>query len=125
MVKNLHVISRNVAFFAYPWKQKVKPSNSNEAVNNMKQCIDDLRCWMVQNHLKLNESKTEYLLIGSASNIRKTSDLASFQIGSETIISSPCAKNIGAVLDSSLCLVDHVNSVTRACYYHLHRISKI
>ena len=38
---------------------------------------------------------------------------------------SMSARNIGAVLDSNLSLVEHVNSVTRGCYMKLRQISHI
>ena len=34
------------------------------------------------------------------------------------------AKNIGAMLDSNLDMTEHVNNICRACYMHLHNISR-
>ena len=43
--------------------------DSNEsqqhAILAMEQCISDIKSWMAQNYLKLNDSKTEFLVIGS------------------------------------------------------------
>ena len=35
-----------------------------EALLQMQQCIDDLRQWMLIDRLKLNDEKTEFLLVG-------------------------------------------------------------
>ena len=101
------------------------PKNSENAVQNMKNCTNDLRQWMNSNHLKLNDSKTEYLLVGTKVNLKKAQDLSSITIGNDNISAADCAKNIGAVLDSRLSLTYQVNSITRACYFHLHRIKQI
>lgn len=101
------------------------PRESRNAVQNMKNCTNDLRQWIDTNHLKLNDSKTEYLLIGTKTNLKKAQDLSSITIGSDIISAADCAKNIGAVLDSTLSLSNQVNSITRACYFHLHRIKQI
>lgn len=37
-------------------------SQGGTAVEAMRRCIDDLRQWIVHDHLKLNDDKTEFLL---------------------------------------------------------------
>ena len=54
-----------------------------------------------------------------------TDNLETFTIGNEQIQASDSARNIGAILDSTLTLTEHVNSITRACYFHLHRVKQI
>ena len=39
--------------------------NPNVALNGMNLCISDLRIWMIRNKLKINDSKTEFLIISS------------------------------------------------------------
>ena len=41
-------------------------SNSNVALDRMNLCISDLRIWMIRNKLKINDSKTEFLIITSS-----------------------------------------------------------
>ena len=38
-------------------------SNPNVALDRMNLCISDLRIWMIRNKLKINDSKTEFLII--------------------------------------------------------------
>ena len=40
-------------------------SNPNVALDRMNLCISDLRIWMIRNKLKINDSKTEFLIITS------------------------------------------------------------
>ena len=43
--------------------------------NNIKQKIEDnigkVRTWMEENHLKMNNAKTEFIVLGTANNLRK------------------------------------------------------
>lgn len=95
-----------------------------EVVLNMQNCLEEIQSWMKLNHLKLNTSKTEVLLFGSPHILRKIT-IPSLIIGDDEVQLSTSAKNIGAVLDNNLNMNDHVNSITRTCYYHLRRISQI
>ena len=53
-------------------------------VRIMEQCLSDVRIWMKANKLKLNESKTEVLVIASKNNI-KFADNINVKIGNEVI----------------------------------------
>ena len=41
------------------------PTDQAEAVCAMERCIGDLRKWMYRDKLKINDDKTEFLIIGS------------------------------------------------------------
>ena len=41
------------------------------ALDKMQQCIAAVKAWMAQNYLKLNDDKTEFMVIGSPSNLRR------------------------------------------------------
>ena len=101
------------------------PKDSTSAVHNMQECIGEIQQWMFDNHLKLNESKTEFLVIGNPHMLKSVSGLSSIKIGDALVEAAGSAKNIGAVLDSSLTLVEHVSRTARSCYMHLHQISQI
>jgi len=93
-------------------------------LQNMQNCLEDIRNWMVVNKLKLNDSKTEILVITSRHNSKYTESIR-IQIGEETIIPKQTARNLGAHLDNHLSMLNQVNSVTRSMYFNLRRISKI
>ena len=89
------------------------------------QCLSEVPDWMKENHLKLNESKTEYLVIGSKHNVAKAQQVSTLQIGLETVEAVECAKNIGIIIDTSLTMEPHINYVVRSCYFHIRRIQQI
>ena len=40
------------------------PTESHQAVFSIKKCLDEIKSWMYSNKLKLNESKTDCIVIG-------------------------------------------------------------
>ena len=76
---------------------------------------------MAINFLKLNDDKSEFLLVSS----KYQADQASINIGDHSILSVPFALNIGAVIDKHLSLDRHVNSICKTAYFHLRNIGII
>ena len=70
---------------------------------------------MCNNFLKLNDSKTEFIILGTAQNIENLSDWT-VTVGDNEIFPSTCARNIGAYMDSAMSMKTHVKNTIRACY---------
>eukprot|EP00918_Siedleckia_nematoides_P064389 GHVU01140017.1.p1 GENE.GHVU01140017.1~~GHVU01140017.1.p1 ORF type:complete len:519 (-),score=24.55 GHVU01140017.1:616-2172(-) len=102
------------------------PSDLKRTLEQMENCIADIRQWMTANHLKLNEDKTEFLILGTQKRISQCSKVdAKLSIGGDTIEPTGNARNIGVLFDSTLTLSGHVNNTCRTAFFHLHNISKI
>ena len=101
------------------------PTEYETAMCKLQDCVEEIRLWLASNHLKLNEDKTEFLVIGSKPQLRKIGTKCSFKIGNEIIQASKKAKNIGAVLDENMEFRAHVDQVARSCYLHLRNIAHI
>ncbi len=54
--------------------QSFTPSQPNavSALENLEACIDDIKTWMLANSLKLNDSKSEFILCGSKQQLAKS-----------------------------------------------------
>ena len=78
---------------------------------------------MVNNGLKLNQDKTELVLISSKFRCRPS--LEFIQVVDEKIQPKPSARNLGVIIDQCLDLTDHVNKICVSCQYHLRNIAKI
>ena len=51
-----------------------KPDNSlmeQDATKTMERCINDIKIWMLTDKLKMNEDKTEFMVIGTRSAVNK------------------------------------------------------
>ena len=97
----------------------------NDAIEKVQNCIADVRQWMYDNHLKLNDSKTEFLVIGNKQLTRKLKGVSSIKVGNTLVNAVDEAKNIGVTIDSQLEMAKHVNAVCRTAYMHMYNIGKI
>jgi hypothetical protein len=95
------------------------------AMTKLEACIAEMRIWLSENHLKLNDEKTEFLLIGQKQMLNRIEGDRTINIGNTAIPASSCAKNIGAMLDSQLDMKTQVNYIARSSYYHLRNIGHI
>ena len=93
----------------------------------MESCIADVRTWMHDNHLKLNHSKTEFIVIGSKHGLQQAQYVSSIKIGNTTVETSKSVKNIGAIFDSQLAMVEQGGATCtyRSCYLHIRNIGNI
>ena len=55
------------------FKSSQQPADSCTCITTLEKCIQEIRSWMRQNFLKLNEEKTEFLLFGSRQQLSKVS----------------------------------------------------
>lgn len=99
------------------------PSDSNEMLDKLELCVSDVRDWMSNNFLKLNDSKTEFMTISGSRG--KQPNIDSIKIGNETVNPVPSAKNIGAIFDNHLTMESQVSNICRNCYLSLRQISQI
>ena len=99
-------------------------SNPNVAIHRINLCISDLRIWMIRNRLKMNDSKTEFLIITSSFLKQSFNDL-SIMDGDSKIVSFNSARNLGVILDKCMKLDYHISSVCKLTYFYLRYIGSI
>ena len=68
----------------------------------LQSCITGVSAWMAQSKLKLNPSKTEFLLIGSKSQREKFINLFPVVVSDNEINPADSARNFGVFFDSGL-----------------------
>ena len=95
-----------------------------QAAAAMSAAIVEIRCWMNHNFLKLNEKKTEYLLI-SSSHMRNTITGTSISVGDEAMTPSDKARNLGVIFDRTMNMDKHISYVCQSAFYQLRRIAEI
>lgn len=102
-----------------------RPCHGQESMKKLSDVIADLRNWMARNFLKLNDSKTEVVLLGTKQQCKKATSL-NVNIGDVQIKASEnVARNLGAVFDSQLSMHQHIQTVCKNAHYHLRRIGEI
>jgi hypothetical protein len=79
---------------------------------------------MLANKLKLNDEKTEVLVVSRKCDASKVEGVR-ICIGEATITPKPVVKNLGAQFDQHLTMVPQVLDVKKRAYYHLRNIVHI
>ncbi len=95
----------------------------HQVTKRMEACLADVRLWMGKNKLKLNDGKTECMVI-SKKKAKPMPDLV-VRIGDELIKPKLCVQNLGATLDSELSMHAQVNRTIKGVYFHLRRVARI
>ena len=91
------------------------------AVVHSEHCIGD---WMADNHLKLNEEKTQIIWLGTRQQLNKVTARA-LTLPNATVEFSTTVKALGVVLDSQLTMADHIAALSRSCFFHIRQLRSI
>ena len=102
----------------------VPGQSEDSARDKIQECIAAVKSWMAQNWLKLNDDKTEFIIIGSPCNLKKVVT-EYIVVGDHKIFKSKQVRNIGAIFDTSATMEAHVVKTAQTAWYHLYSISKI
>ena len=89
-----------------------KVVESEAAVSHMEDCVAEVKQWMKENLLKLNDSKTVVLLLSKHSCSKDVAHIRTVNIRNSSVKVMPQAKNIGYFLDSNLTMEAQVANVT-------------
>lgn len=98
--------------------------NQDAAYEALQYCIIDIKKWMIKKKLKMNDDKTEFLLIGTRQQLKKV-EHHPIKIGDELICPVNSARNLGSWFDSNMSFKTHINKTCSAGFYHLRNISRI
>ena len=99
-------------------------SGQVDAVASIEHCIQDIRQWMSQDKLLMNDAKTELLLIDTRQQLAKiTTD--GITVGHSVIAPQSPIRNPGVWLDSDLSIGDHITKTSSAAFYYLYNIRRI
>ncbi len=98
--------------------------DSSAAVVKLEKCVNLVREWMVNFMLKMNDSKTEVLVISNNRTSFSTA-VQSIVIGNSPVTVNNSARNIGLIMDSNLSLEKHIKQVCRTCSWQLRNIGRL
>ena len=97
----------------------------SELLCSMQSCIGDVKAWATAYMLKLNDNKTELMLVTSTRTKHLHSLPTSITIGNAQIPFKQSVKNLGFTLDCHLTKNAHVFNVARTCYSELRCLAYI
>ena len=84
--------------------------------------IELTKKWMAENRLKMNDTKTEYIVFGNNVQLAKCHHQG-IRIGKENILKSNMIRLLGVHLDMQVSLKEHIKMKSAKAAYNLHTIT--
>ena len=101
------------------------PTDVDHSIQKVQTCINQIKSWMTEHKLKLNDDKTEAFLIHSDRSFSTIPKPSAVRVGNSEIAFSSSARNLGFRISNDLSVDDHVTHVCRSAYAALRQISSI
>ena len=89
------------------------PDKLSELFHSMQSCIGDVKAWAIASMLKLNDNKTDLMLVSPRRNNHLHILPTSISIGNAQIPFKQSVKNLGFTLDCHLTMNAHVTKMLR------------
>ena len=109
------------AYKLYPADSLAKESAT---VKGLEVDIELTKQWMAENRLKMNDTKTEYIVFGNNVQLAKCHHQG-IRIGEETILKSNKIRLLGVHLDTQVTLKKHIKLKSAKVAYNLHTICEL
>ena len=106
-------------------QKSCKPSEVTSLTFSIQECVKDVKSWMTYNKLKLNDEKTEVLIVASPRASLSNPLPDSLVVGSSTVSVCSSARNLGVIIDSNLSMKNQVSSIISSANFELRKISSI
>lgn len=106
--------------------KRFQPTAAEEAsaIQELQDCAFTINDWMNSNKLKMNSSKTEFILFGSRLQLKKciTKDI---KVCNDIVESKNCIRYLGAFLDESLNFKEHIKRKCQTAMLNYFKIKSI
>ena len=90
--------------------EELKIVRSSECLLPLNSLVCDIKQWMAKKKLKLNEKKTECLIIGTKHDITKYDELKKVSTNNQGIALSRSVRDLGFVMDNNLTCNEQIQS---------------
>ena len=97
-------------------------SNINNTKNDVTALLSDIKIWMNKRKLKLNEGKTEIILLKGSMRKDITPSFGNLTFGDTDLIPCSSVRNIGVHFDSNLSFDKHINTVVKECNFQIRNL---
>ena len=83
-------------------------NQENDVMKKLRDTLGTTKRWMVQNRLKMNENKTEFVMFGSRRLLDRCS-VSNITVGDSTVLRSLVIRFLGVQLDEHLYFKQHIS----------------
>ena len=95
--------------------------DEKDSIQSLERTLVDIKVWMDQNRLKMNDDKTEFIMFASKRQLDKC-ETTSIDVNNTIVKCSPTIKYLGALLDQHLQLSQHITRKCRTAMTNLQMI---
>ena len=99
------------------------PDRISELLHSMQSCMGDVKARATANMHKLNDNKTELMLVTSKRTKNLHSLPTSINDGNAQIPFKQSVTNLGITLHCHLTMNAHVSNIARTCYFELRHLA--
>jgi hypothetical protein len=92
--------------------------------NRLETCLRTVKSWMSVNLLKLNQEKTEVMVVSTRGNLQRH-NLRSLSFVDTQLEVNSKVKDLGVVFDAVFSMEKHIKEVCKSTYYHLFNIARV
>ena len=100
------------------------PVDAACAIFKLLKCVEEVRNWLKENMLKLNDSKTEFFISLSPYRMTRLAD-TKIHIGEAELHPSSTVKNLGVHFDVAMTMSDYVTVICKSVNFHPWNLSGI
>lgn len=101
-----------------------EPSSIEKTKQEIEICTMKIKAWMDKNSLKMNEEKTEVIVLGRKIHLRNLR-IETVNIAGAPIKVSNSIKYLGFRIDQYLSMEDQINHVVKISHWHIRKIRSI
>ena len=95
-----------------------------EAIPKLNTCLADIRRWMITNKLKINDSKTEFIVFRPP-QLRCDLSSLSVNVVESMIAQSSKVRDLGVIFYQFLNFDDHITAICRSTHFHIRNIRNL
>ena len=99
-------------------------NNQTIAIESLEQCARNIKNWMDQNRLKMNASKTEFIMFGSKEQLMKC-NTSNITVSGDIVSRSNKIKYLGVTIDEALNFKDHIKMKCKTAMWNIQRVKQI
>ena len=113
--------AHNVAYHFYADNTQIyiRIDSIEDVKEKLSSLINDIKIWMNDRKLKLNDGKTEIIIVKGNLRSNVIEEFGDLELPCAHLCPSVSAGNLDIIFDSNLNFKNHINSVVKTCNYHI------
>ena len=118
-----HIVAYH--FYADDTQIYIRIDSIEDVKGKLSSLINDIKIWMNGRKLKLNDGKTEIIIVKGNLRSNVVEEFGDLELPCAHLCPSVSARNLGIIFDSMLNFKNHINSVVKTCNYHIRNLYSI